>query len=279
MKKEENKVKGDKIVENGNSKGMIVPLKTLIYSILSICSVSLLVMSCGTTPRRIMTEPLYMQYKNVKLELPPGDEIGDSQSSGGMLSEIVNYTNKEDNGKPDKEKKYSSSDKLDANAVYRLNEVVVTSRSSFTPERDGRVAVNFMVRVPKELISSNWSLTLTPELLHNDSIVPLKDIIIKGEEFYNKQLGGYEAYDEYLASIIDKKDYDSVFLDRDGISKDLFERQSLFLNLYKSEWDDMMNYQQWKDLMEGRYMKFNVKQEVNRRNLWHQIKEKLNTIK
>lgn len=83
-------------------------------------------------------------------------------------------------------------------------------------------------------------------------------------------MGGYEAYDEYLASIVDKKDYDSIFLDRDGISKDLFDRQSLFLNLYKSEWDDMMNYQQWKDLMEGRYMKFNVKQEVNRRNLWHQ---------
>lgn len=258
---------------------MIRSLRTFVYGILSLCSVSLLVMSCGSTPRKIMTEPLYMQYQNVKLELPPGDEIDGSYSSGGMLSEIVNYTNKEGGVDSASEKKYSSTGKLDANAVYRLNEVVVTSRSTFTPERDGRVAVNFMVRVPKELISPNWSLTLTPELLHNDSVVPLKDIIIKGEEFYNRQLSGYEAYDEYLASIIDKKDYDSVFLDRSGIAKDLYDRQSLFLGLYKTEWDDMMNYRQWKDLMEGRYMKFNVKQEANRLSLWHRYQREAEYVK
>lgn len=242
---------------------------------MTVGSISLAVMSCRS--EKIMTEALYMQYKNVKLELPPGDEIGDSFSSGGMLSEIVNYTNKED-GKSN-ETTYSTTNKLDANTVYRLNEVVVTSRSSFTPERDGRVSVNFLVRVPKELISSNWSITLSPQLLHNDSVVPLKDLIIKGEEFYNKQQSGYEAYGEYLASIVDKKDYDSVFLDRKGIAQDIFDRQSLYLGLYKSEWNDMMDYQKWKKMMDDRYMTFNAKQEANRLALWHKYQREAEFLK
>ncbi len=183
MKIEDCKKTESNIERKRNAANVIKPLKSLVYSILTVSSISLAVMSCGSD--KIMTEALYMQYKNVKLELPPGDEIGDSFSSGGMLSEVVNYTNKEDGAS--NEATYSTTNKLDANTVYRLNEVVVTSRSSFTPERDGRVSVNFLVRVTKELISSNWSITLSPQLLHNDSVVPLKDLIIKGEDFYNKQ--------------------------------------------------------------------------------------------
>lgn len=275
MKREDCKRTENNVEEKRNATNAIKPLKSLVYSILTVSSISLTVMSCRSD--KIMTEALYMQYKNVKLELPPGDEIGDSFSSGGMLSEVVNYTNKE-NGASN-EATYSTTNKLDANTVYRLNEVVVTSRSSFTPERDGRVSVNFLVRVPKELISPNWSITLSPQLLHNDSVVPLKDLIIKGEDFYSKQQSGYEAYDKYLASIVDKKDYDSVFLDKQGIAKDIYDRQSLYLGLYKSEWNDMMDYQKWKKMMESRYMTFNVKQEANRLALWHKYQREAEFLK
>ncbi|MDU1891392.1 MAG: hypothetical protein E6767_11955 [Dysgonomonas sp.] len=267
--------KDELLSANGMKKKEIYkknPIRPVINGILISGAAMMVLFSCKKVlPEKIMTEDLYMQYQTVKLELPYTDDDGNPNSSGGaILSEIVSYTNRDEPKSNDKVRAYSEQAKLDADAVYKLNEVVVESRSTFTPERDGRVSVDFLIRVPEELISDKWSITLQPKLLHNDSIVDIDDIVIRGEEFADWQDAGYEKFDDYLAEIVEKRDYDSVFLDHKGIMADMRRRQTLFLNMYRDEYKELKDYESWKSMMQSRYNKFNIKKEVNRKTLYHE---------
>ncbi len=183
-----------------------------------------------------MVKPLFMQYERVTAELP--DDGVFEFDEGSTLSEIVTYSNKT--------KKEVVRNKLDTTLTYDLDEFVIVAKSTYTPERDGRVMVNFDIKVPKEYISPDWSLTLTPMLLHNDSLVELEDVILKGENFHTKQKQDYQAYDDYVNSIVDKSQYDSVFSDKKNISKDIKNRQEFYWKLYNDEWNKHKNFEKWK---------------------------------
>lgn len=267
-KNERQSLNGMKKKENYKHRPM---MRSVINGILVSGTAMMVLFSCKKVlPEKIMTEDLYMQYQTVKLELPYSEDSGDPYSSGAVLSEIVSFTKENDDDDSSRLRAYNEQAKLDANAVYKLNEVVVESRSSFTPERDGRVSVDFVIRVPEELISDKWSITLKPKLLHNDSIVPIDDVVIRGEEFAEWQDLGYEKYDDYLAEIVEKKDYDSVFLDHKGIMADMRRRQTLYLDLYRNEWKELKDYDGWRKMMQSRYNKFNIKKEINRKTLYHE---------
>ena len=206
-----------------------------------------------------MTESLYMQYKRVNIEYP-------SDRDNPILSEVVSYTHTDDStGTSD----ITDSTKLDTNKVYRLHEVTVKARSRFTSERNGYVALDFLVHVPKELLSENWRMTLTPGLLLEDTVLPLRDVVLSSQTFRDFQRQGYQNYEDYEQSIIAPEAYDDAFLDHPGIAQGIRRRQELFLDLYRREWKKRVGYMKWRNRIEGRYRHFNLQKDINRMTLYH----------
>ncbi|MBP1619143.1 MAG: hypothetical protein H6Q14_2970 [Bacteroidetes bacterium] len=178
----------------------------------------------------LQTKSLYLQTKYPRIELP-----GDLS-----LSEKIDYKHAE-TLLPEEEKKQDSiQGKIDSGLT--IPEVKVFAKIKFAPEHNGKVDVDFLVKVPKELLSPKWRITLSPKLLHNDSIVNLEPLILKGTEFYEMQKNNYAGYDSYIKSIIHKEKYDSAFLDRKAINKDIETVQGLFYDKYNSDWKKQKNY-------------------------------------
>lgn len=197
----------------------------------------------GGKPKEAMVKPLFMQQlRRATIELPSQDGIGGVRGTR-TVSEEVTFTNAENiTESVDKDGKKTSS----LSDVQQLSEVVVTAKSRFTPERNGRVKIDFIVRVPKELLSENYRMTLYPRLYHNDSIIPLKEVVLKGSTFLAKQKQDYADYDAYMKSIVGDDDYDKVFFDKAGTEKDIRNRQNMYYEEYYREWSKQMEYEKWK---------------------------------
>lgn len=192
------------------------------------------------TNQDAMVKDLFMQSKRPVLSLPVLE--GADNSGAAVVSEQVTYTNAE----TITTEKNRSDAAINLSEDQKLKEVVVTAKSRFTPEQKGKINVDFIVRVPKELLSTNFRVTVSPKLLHNDSIVPLKDAVIKGADFAALQKQSYADYDAYLKSIVSASDYDSVFVDYDGVNKDIAFQQQFYYEQYHKEWSTQADYEAWK---------------------------------
>lgn len=192
------------------------------------------------------TKSLYMQSKYPRIELPK--DIS--------LSEKMEYKHAE-TLLPEDEKKQDSIIQGSIDSGMHIKEVEVKAKFKFTPEHNGKVDVDFIIKIPKELLSPKWRIILFPKLLHNDSIVNLDKVILKGSDFYQMQKDSYASYDAYMKSIVQKKDYDSAFLDRKGINKDIQKTQGKFYKKYQSDWSQQKNYldqlSEWKRMQDFFY--------------------------
>jgi len=186
-----------------------------------------------------LTKDLFMQSKHPNIELPV---IEGASKGRTIVSEQVTFTNAEVITRSNPE----GNNVTNLSEVQHLNEVVVTAKSRFTPEQNGRVNVDFIVRVPKESLSPAWRVILSPKLIHNDSIVPLKDIVIKGQDFYDKQKKDHKDYEDYMKSIVRETDYDSVFVDYEGVREDINFLQDFYYGQYHKEWSRQKDYETWK---------------------------------
>lgn len=216
-----------------------------------------------STSDKTLTRNLFMQTKRPNVELPPQDGLKiDPVTGAAIRSEQVTYTNAEN----DLQKNATVTD---TGKVYNLSEVVVTAKSRFTPERNGKVNVDFQVRVPKDVLSSTYQITMLPELIHNDSIVPLKEVIIRGSAFVEKQKQDYQKYQDYLNSIVDKSQYDSVFLDKKTIESDIKKRQEFYYEIYRKDWKLQMEYEQWKKDREAAEATFITQRQGEKAKIYH----------
>lgn len=242
-----------------------------VGGILAVAALMLPALTGCRTNRTLMVERLFFNHRHVNIaHIDDGSD--DSLSMGGAVSEMVSYTNR--GGGIDRlgdgEKTYTSeSDQLDTAAVYRLTEVRVTAPQSYTPERDGKLMLQFYVNVPKEVLSTNWRLLLSPEMRYADTTVQMPEMQIKGADFYAFQQKGYADWDAFLASIIDAGDYDKYFLDWGGIEGDIKMRQQYYLDEYNKEAEKFMKYYRYKKLLEDRYDFANTKAEINKQRLYH----------
>ena len=158
---------------------------------------ALTIVSCSTIKKifnptsDLQTKSLFMQSKQASIELPQNTK------EGGIVSESVTIKNADNwfEGKKDENKERP---KGSINDVQHLDEVVVTTRLRLTPEHEGKVNVDFVMKVPKELLSPLWRVTLKPTLLHNDSVVTLPDVVLKGSDFLAMQKRDYQTYDDYI---------------------------------------------------------------------------------
>ena len=82
--------------------------------------------------------------------------------------------------------------------ALQIEEVTVTSRMRSIPERNGRVVMDFIVTLPKQLLGRSRSVVITPILHKPDESVPLEDLVIRGGRFSLLQQRDYWQYETYV---------------------------------------------------------------------------------
>lgn len=87
-------------------------------------------------------------------------------------------------------------------ATEQLDAAVVTARFRNVAERRGKVALQFEVRVPREMHDSKWQIRLSPDMYILGDSVRLDDIVITGADYRRAQLRGYEQYERFLSRIV-----------------------------------------------------------------------------
>ena len=246
-------------------RGIYLITMILVLMAVGSCSVKNPVSRTGN----VMTKGLFIQSKHANVELP---YIESNKTNGGnIVSESVTFTHS-DNELTSKDSVSTKARNL--NEVQHLSEVVIVAKSRFTPEHKGRVNVDFVIRVPKEMLSSKWRLTLKPVIFHNDSIVPLKEVVLKGKDFIEKQKNDYKAYDDFLKSIVTKSEYDSVFLDRKGIAKDIRDRQDFYYSKYYSDWKKQKDIQADIEKWENKEAEYRAMEIAYRDEIYHKYARK-----
>lgn len=78
--------------------------------------------------------------------------------------------------------------------TVQLSNVTVVARSKSVPERNGRINLDFVVKVPRDLLSTNWMAAITPVVLKGNRKIQLRDIAMNGKAFIEYQKKGSQIY-------------------------------------------------------------------------------------
>lgn len=80
----------------------------------------------------------------------------------------------------------------------RIEQVTIVAKVRSVPERNGRVKLDFIVTLPKQLLGRSRSVVITPVLHKPDESVPLEDLVIRGGRFSLLQERDYWQYETYV---------------------------------------------------------------------------------
>lgn len=83
-----------------------------------------------------------------------------------------------------------------------LEAAVITARFRNKAERNGKIDLEWLVKVPSSMIDDNWQIRLNHDMYILEDSVRLEPIFITGKNYREKQLRGYEQYEKFLSSII-----------------------------------------------------------------------------
>lgn len=83
-----------------------------------------------------------------------------------------------------------------------INTVYVTARTKNVAERNGEIAIDFIVSIPAYLQSTNWGLQITPMIENNGDIETLQPVSIRGELFSKVQQRQYWQMNRYLNRLL-----------------------------------------------------------------------------
>lgn len=82
--------------------------------------------------------------------------------------------------------------------ALQIEQVTVVAKMRSIPERNGRVVLDFIVTLPKQLLGRSRSVVITPVLHKPDESVPLEDLVIRGGRFSLLQERDYWQYETYV---------------------------------------------------------------------------------
>ena len=82
--------------------------------------------------------------------------------------------------------------------ALQIEQVTVVAKIRSIPERNGRVVLDFIVTLPKQLLGKSRSVVITPMLHKPDESVPLEDLVIRGGRFSLLQERDYWQYETYV---------------------------------------------------------------------------------
>lgn len=80
-----------------------------------------------------------------------------------------------------------------------IDDVIVRSTSRLLPERNGKVNVDFIITLPRQLQGNCQNVVVTPNLHKPTENVPLEDLTIRGKLFSDVQRRNYWQYERYRA--------------------------------------------------------------------------------
>ncbi|WP_163218935.1 hypothetical protein [Bacteroides sp. 224] len=212
----------------------------------------LVLLSCGTPHSSHLTEPLFLMPNRITIS-HYGEETGGVRT----LNEDVTYTEEVE---VDADVETTEPVGLDTTHVYAIPSVTVVSKARFAPVREGQVNIDFVIKIPKEFLSDDYQICLTPELLHNDSLVKLENVVLRGKNFIEKQKQDYERYNEYVATIIDPMGYDTAFINHTAVEQELERRRKAELNTYYTRWSQYQEYLKWQATEQEKYDLYNIQE-------------------
>lgn len=79
-----------------------------------------------------------------------------------------------------------------------VDEVVVIAKSRTITERNGKVLIDFVITLPKELQGNCQSVSVVPHLHKSDGCIPLQELSIRGGLFSRVQDRNYWQYGQYV---------------------------------------------------------------------------------
>ena len=82
--------------------------------------------------------------------------------------------------------------------ALQIEQVTVVAKMRSIPERNGRVILDFIVTLPRQLLGKSRSVVITPILHKPDESVSLEDLVIRGGRFSLLQERDYWQYETYV---------------------------------------------------------------------------------
>uniref|UniRef100_UPI003FEEB5BE hypothetical protein n=1 Tax=Alistipes shahii TaxID=328814 RepID=UPI003FEEB5BE len=82
--------------------------------------------------------------------------------------------------------------------ALQIEQVTVVAKMRSIPERNGRVVLDFIVTLPRQLLGKSRSVVITPILHKPGESVPLEDLVIRGGRFSLLQERDYWQYETYV---------------------------------------------------------------------------------
>ena len=82
--------------------------------------------------------------------------------------------------------------------ALQIEQVTVVAKMRSIPERNGRVVLDFIVTLPRQLFGKSRSVVITPILHKPDESVALEDLVIRGGRFSLLQERDYWQYETYV---------------------------------------------------------------------------------
>lgn len=82
--------------------------------------------------------------------------------------------------------------------ALQIEQVTVVAKMRSIPERNGRVVLDFIVTLPKQLLGKSRSVVITPILHKPDESMALEDLVICGGRFSLLQERDYWQYETYV---------------------------------------------------------------------------------
>lgn len=267
-------------MKNHLGKHNFMPDKSPFYSLITLIICLSLLYSCGTHSVRYIKDnqmaeaqamrPIKVRYRSPKVPLTSDLFLVNKRMNIEYPTVVSSRAENKQMETRTMDTTVISRDGRDTVNIQYTVKIPLTHFTQTVSERKGRINADFMINVPKEFLSDFWCITLTPEVSYRDTTLLLKDVVIKGAEFYNKQLDDYQAYDDFLLSIVDKSQYDSLFIDHRGIMQDMRNRQTAYWEIYNKDWKLQMEYESWKANNEQEKMKLEAERIGKEKSLFQQ---------
>ena len=185
----------------------------VIFNIVLMVVVCLLMSSCGSA-RKVER----MKERQMKAEIGMVEEMPDRVGHDGeKISRFAPLTRNDNNRTTQNDSRDTtmvaeSDGPIIMNAVRDedgnmvatdvIEAASVTARFRNVAERGGKVNIEFMVTVPKDMMDPQWQLRFYPRMYVLEDTLGLDSVLITGQEYRNEQMRGYRRYEKFLQSIV-----------------------------------------------------------------------------
>ncbi len=170
------------------------------YKKISLAGLVLALLAIGCATQRKIAR---LDEEKVEINLPKeADYLPDNVSGEVFKPADTLYVKGDDGGKVILLKAVKDSTTGEMVATDVLKAAVITARFRNKAERSGKVDLEFLIKVPENMLDEKWEMTLNPDMFIQKDSIRLDAVVISGKGHRSKQLKGYERYNKYVESIV-----------------------------------------------------------------------------